>query len=487
MKKLILVGLALIFFCFVDMHAQYSIGDPISITNNDDSFGYRSPKLAADANGDLLLFWMRTGSNEAFYFARNEGAGFSAPIEISLNGMNPNLWSGSLGPNMAAGGGHIYVTFEIYGDAIYIIHSSDGGLNWETPVAAYIPEVGRRATIPSVAVDNDGQPYVIYVNTNAAEEDAHYGLVRSADFGATFSNEVIVNDQTAGNEVCECCNGHVDVAPNGDVYVAYRNNNNSLRDNWLAKSVDGGDSFTSHYDMDQSDWTANVCPSNGPHFLIQEERVVSTFFTAASGWDNGSYFSSVDLNSEMISNTIQVPLGEASSVAQNRPKIAGVGDTLAIVFQENFNGSTDIAMSFSTTGLSGLASNSVHLTNAPNTQQYPSIVYANGSFHVVYEDLVSNTVLYQEISLWPNSIGELNERQFSIYPNPVDDILKVKGLYIGEAKEVHIVDMNGRKVRAIENIMDEINVSDLKNGSYVISFLLDGKIISNKIQILHRE
>ena len=250
--------------------AQLSISDPISVTDGDMSFGKGNPKLALNGNGDLVVFWMRT-DNEAFFISTLVDGVFSTPNNIPFEGLNPNLWSGSLGPNMASHGDHVYVTFEVYGDAIYVTHSSDGGLTWDAPVSAFVPPTGRRATIPTITVDTDGQPYIGYINTNASEQGAYYGMVRSLDFGQNFLDEVNVSENAAGAEVCECCNGHISVAANGDVYVAFRNNNNNLRDNWLVRSTDGGSSFASAFDVDETDWMIAACPTNGPHFSILDD------------------------------------------------------------------------------------------------------------------------------------------------------------------------------------------------------------------------
>jgi hypothetical protein len=257
------------------LNAQLLISDPISVTDGDISFGRMSPKLALNENGELLVFWMRT-ANKAFFISTLIDGEFSTPTQIPFGGLNPNMWNGSLGPNMASHGDHVYVTFEVYGDAIYVTHSSDGGTTWDLPVSAIVPPTGRRATIPTIAVDTEGQPYIAYVNTNASEQDAYYGMVKSENFGQNFLAEVNASENTAGTEVCECCNGHISVDSEGNVYIAFRNNNNNLRDNWLVKSTDGGASFESAFDVDETDWMISACPTNGPNFAIMDDLVSTT-------------------------------------------------------------------------------------------------------------------------------------------------------------------------------------------------------------------
>jgi hypothetical protein len=452
----------------ISVSAQVIISEPLSVTDFDQSYSRKSPKIAVNADGEIIVFWMRTGANEAFFISTLSNGSFSTPIEIPFGGVNPNLWSGSLGPNMAAKGDHVYVTFEVYGDAIYIIHSSDGGVNWGDPVAAFIPPSGRRATIPVIAVDIDEQPYITYVNTNVSEADAYYGLVRSNDFGATFLPEVDVSVDSGGEEVCECCNGHIDIADNGDVYVSFRNNDNNLRDIWIAQSTDGGDTFTAAYDVDETDWQINACPSNGPHFSIIDDELVSAFFSGSGIDGSGVYFSAFDTQNNVAGATYSMPLTSIEADGQNRPKIAGSGDTLAVVWQE-VDGSNEIAMSVSTNGSEDLGVESFLLTDMPSHQRYPSIVFSGSSFHVVYEDSESGTVMYQEVSFGVLGIQEKENTLLSMGPNPCSSTLSVY-LESVNPTNIIIIDALGKTVKSeiIFNQNIDLDMSTLKSGLYLI-------------------
>lgn len=453
--------------------AQINISEPISVTNMDNTFGNKSPKIAMNGAGEIMVFWMRTG-NEAFYINTLSNGIFSEPVQIPFGGLNPNLWGGSLGPNMAAYGDDVYVTFEVYGDAIYVVHSSDAGASWSDPVAAFVPPSGRKATIPIIAVDVNGQPYIAYVNTNNAEADAYYGMVLSTDFGATFFPEVDVSAQSAGDEVCECCNGHIDIAENGDIYVSFRNNDNNLRDNWLARSTDGGDTFSSAFDVDETDWTINACPSNGPHFSIVEGEVVIAFYSGVGSDGSGVYYSSFDTQNSIAGPTYNLPMTDENASGQNRPKTAGSGDTLAVVWQESVDGSIEIGMSMSMSGASGLSADPFRLTNNSYTQKYPDVLFSGSKFHVVYEDTQSGTVMYQKTSFGTVGIKDLENLVFQMGPNPCEGSLNIQ-LESSEPKEIIIFDAIGRPVHKeiITDIRLKLDLSGLKPGIYTVS--LDGK------------
>jgi hypothetical protein len=235
------------------------------------------------------------------------------------------------------------------------------------------------------------------------------------------------------------------VADNGDIYVAFRNNENNLRDIWLARSTDGGENFSSAFDVDATNWTAFVCPTNGPHFDIIDNEVVTVFWSGAGFSGNGVYYSVFDTESDIAGPTNDLNVSDASSTNQNRPRIAGVTDTLAIVWQENYSSNTEIAMSVSTSGSSGLNTESFRLAELPSAQRFPSIEYSNGSFHVVYEDSETNTVMYQEVSFSALGLHENPGLEFSMHPNPAQANVEIR--HIENAPlDFQIIDMQGRGV-----------------------------------------
>lgn len=449
--------------------AQISFTPPVSITAGDDAFGNRSPRLALNQAGDPMIFWIKTGFVDKFYLSTYSGGEFSEPAQIPLDGLNPDIWGGSLGPKIAAAAGHVYITFEIYGQAIYVVHSPDDGATWDVPVAAFTPPSGRKATIPTVAVDVTGQPFIAYVNTNNLEADAYYGLVRSEDFGATFFPEVDASE-SAPLEVCECCDGHIEVADNGDVYVGFRNNNENVRDCWLVRSTDGGTTFDEAFDMDQTDWTLVGCPSNGPDFYTANGDVHMAHYSGDGADGAGVYYSTLDQGALTAGATAFAPTSDESSSAQNRPKIAGDESNIAFVWQENYGGSPEIAVMASATGVDGLGTDVVRITDLPGSQTFPNILYANGSFHVVYEDTPSETVYYQEVNVGANSVESANGAVVEVFPNPASERLTVVLPHSGPA-QISMSNLQGQVLfsKSVLTAQCDIPVDQVAAGVYSLS------------------
>ncbi len=453
------------------LHTQLAISDAVSVTAGNDEYGYWGPKLAVNGDDDLFVFWSKPGVAPSFYLSKLTDGSFEDPITIPLNGLFVNLWYGNLGPGIATFDNYIYAVFEVYGDAIYCVRSADGGESWDNPVVAYTPATNRRATIPNISVNSEGHPYISYVNTDSQEENAHYGFVKSSDFGLTFGEESIVNELVAGEEACECCNGHMEIDESDNVYVGFRNNNNGLRDCWIARSVDGGDSFSEVYDVDPTDWILNGCPNNGPDFDLFENKVITTFFSSGDGFDPGIYHTSLNLETGNTSVARDIASASEGATNQTAARIAVGDNAQAIVFQELFQLETDISMTLSLNGPSNLGATSFHLNNSAGSQRQPDVLYFNNAFHVVYEDISSATVMYQSVEFDDVSIEENDTLDMlTFYPNPTKDVLIPVSNY-EHVTSLRITDSMGRSALNVKINSDElepIDVSSLSSGIYYV-------------------
>ena len=156
-------------------------------------------------------------------------------VQIPLGGISLDLWSGQLGPQIAAHGNSVYVVFESYGEGIFCSRSLDGGQSFDLPVSTVDLEPGRYATLPTITTDNDGNPIVGFITTNASEQDANYEVAVSQDGGVSFLPTTTVDPPAAGETPCECCPASMVVDTDDNLYVSYRNNIANVRDMWVAK------------------------------------------------------------------------------------------------------------------------------------------------------------------------------------------------------------------------------------------------------------
>ena len=314
---------------------------------------------------------------------------------------------------------------------------------------------------------------VSFITTDFSEQNAQYEITRSTDGGLTFPPTTIANIAAAGAEVCECCPASIGVASENELYLAFRNNDNNLRDIWVAKSTDGGASFPEAVDIDTTDWIAFICPQSGPDILLSGDSIFSVFFNGKTGSE--IYFSSMNKNSMDAGYQFQFPSYSGQDESQNFPSIAGNGDTLGVVWQESGANNNEIYMAWSTNGSGDLLNNYLVIDNGPSSQKQPDMIYKDGLFHMVYQDLNTAKVLYRIASFEEIvSASEVSSSDFSveIKPNPASELAIVSFENQNLEKiTASLFNSKGQLVKELEshgNTM-EINCRNFEKGVYFLN------------------
>lgn len=72
---------------------------------------------------------------------------------------------------------------------------------------------------------------------------------------------------------------------------------------------------------------------------------------------------------------------------------------------------------------------------------------------------------------------------FSIYPNPTNNVLNLSVKNCLVINQINVVDLNGRTVKTINNVLNsetEINVSDLTSGVYMLNVKTNEGVATSK-------
>lgn len=469
-----ITNLLLIILCYAQISfGQLYLTNPIEVSTN--GTGSRAPRIALLEDNRPIVYWGKTGNTPILYLSIWDDGNFGEPIEISTNGISPDLWGGGLGPQIAAQGQKIFLVFEDYGQGIYCIHSHDAGETFSDPVIVFKPSGGRTATLPSVAIDPNGNPVVSFITSNFSEEEALYEISRSEDSGLSFLTSTIANEAADGTEVCECCPSSIIALPDGEIYLAFRNNDNNVRDFWIAKSTDNAATFPESTDIDNVDWVIQSCPTSGPDMMISGDLLYTTFFNGGPLGVN-IYFSILNKNTMEVVSQIQIPSLNGENQSQNFPSIAGNGDTLAVVWQEFGQAGLEIMMNWSTEGGENLLENSLTIDNSDKNQQLPDVAFENGRFHIVYEDLKLNRVVYR-IASFTEIVSIENEfstdHSVEVFPNPTTDLVNLIGLI---PCTIELYNTNGQLMDSRKTILEkeQFDIQKYDAGIYYFHILEAG-------------
>lgn len=420
--KLLIPTLFSLLLIALPARGQLYLSDPIPVAP-DNTYGQRAPRIALTAGNTPLVYWGKTGAASTLYLARWEEDGFGQPMAVPTGDIEPDLFGGGLGPQLAARGNTVYLVFEKYGQGIYCLASTDGGTTFGAPVSVFDPPAGRVGTLPSVAVRPDGNPVVSFITTNNQEQAAVYEVVVSEDGGQSFAPPVVASAAAEGEEVCECCPASVAVSSNEEFYLAFRNNDNNIRDHWVARTTDGGATFPEAADIDATDWMIQSCPQSGPAAFAGGDTLYAVFYSAGEG-PASVYHAALHLPTMEATVQFNIPRFNAAAAVQSYPRIAGSGDTLAAVWQESAATGSDIILAWSASGSRALRENVVNIAGANLSQTQPDIAYADGLFHIVYSDQAEGRVMYRQAGFEPftgTAATRVEREELQIFPNPAVD------------------------------------------------------------------
>ena len=168
------------------------------------------------------------------------------PVDLSLH--NDNKWA----PSIAASKRQVLVAwadFRNYQWDIYSARSFDGGLSYQPNVRVDDSQVFERVNErPSVAMDRRGTVHVAWTDLRSRQPDTNIFYAHSADFGATFSENVQLDDSKVGFDPdtdTPSNQWHPSLAVDGeDVFAAWQDNRLGNNDVFFTQSINGGVTFT---------------------------------------------------------------------------------------------------------------------------------------------------------------------------------------------------------------------------------------------------
>lgn len=483
MKKLVLGIITICSFTVVSSAQSANWNAPVTVALGT-TYSNIYPRITLIHDYPLVI-WGNGGTDKVYTSRWNSlTSAFTTPITLNPNGVSPYIasWTGA---EVASSGDLVFVVFstEPIGSTaqVYTVRSIDGGWSFQDTVR--VDQIGTDIPrFPSIAVGLNGNPVVNFMRFNSAFEDPEYAVSRSITGGADYL--IPLNPTTAApGFVCDCC--PASIAASGDRQVLlFRNNDNNIREMWGCYSTDGSASFTAAAEVDQTNWNITSCPSSGPSGVIMGDSLVTTWM---SGGD--IYISSANLADQQIGVHRQLfPMGTG---VHNFPVIAGKGDTLAIVWQGNNAGATDIFFTYSVTGTAGLGVTIDTLTQGGSgSQTRPDIQFSNGKFHIVYSDNVGSNVMYLQGTIDPSTLGINEEKanpELAIFTLQTDGKTTINVRSELEAEAViQLVNATGQQVstakQQISKGISAISFPEVQKGIYyVVLETKTGKVYKQKV------
>jgi len=444
--------------------------------------GYNHPRIVLDGDENPVVIW---GNDEDTHLSRKVGVYFTAPLMLDPMGMS--IFSASwAGPDIAAKGDTMFVVFkENPEDAapVYCLASYNGGETFSEPVIVDGMIGANVSRFPSVTVDADGNPLVAFMKLDADFLNAQYVVAKSDDYGASFNMDVIASGYSGG-EVCDCCPVGITSSDNF-VTTLFRDNLDNLRNSWAGISADGGNTFDTGFQIDQTDWTVFACPASGPDGVIINDNLYTVFMSAGEGdlrvyWTASSLTDFTDETDKRVSAEI-----EGLSV-QNYPRIANYGKAVAIVWKQVENANSLIPISFTNDINVGFP---LDYDTVANLDFYglenADVAVSSNKVHVVWQDNYNDAVMYREgLYVEPVAVNQVVvENDIIVFPNPTGSFINISSKI--EISTAIFYDIHNRQVKNIINggkTVFSIPVNELASGIYFLEVIdINGALHMEKV------
>ena len=278
-----------------------------------ESANQKYPELVSTDDGALHLVWFRElGSNKNIMYSKSidDGMTFSDPIQINQNS-NSIVGYAQSGPKIKFRGNELLTIYMDHRSGltnIYMNYSSDNGITWSEDIL--ISDQSYLQAYTDFEVAPDGTIHLVYYsyNQNYSFNSVRYSMAQSGSL--VFSPSIAVGITTDSQEPCDCCQPDLEISETGDIYLAYRNNIDNIRDTYIAIKPNGSNSFNQPIRASfHSDYNDH-CPSSGPSIEIENNMIALSYRVSDAAT---SYIDYSDIAILSFNNAVSISSPEASS------------------------------------------------------------------------------------------------------------------------------------------------------------------------------
>jgi hypothetical protein len=296
-----------------------------------------APMFAVSPNGAQALAWVSApdgGTDGRVYLA----IGDAAPVELrdTLGPIEPH---GESPPKIAFGSeGALHVLYVVTrqvpgrrfpAGALRMQHSSDGGATWTGPVTVTDDSTFGSHNFHALHVGGDGTVYVSWLDGRHGESAVY--LTRSTDGGHTFEP----NRRVSIGEVCPCCRTALVSGTDGTLYIAWRTVlPGNIRDIVVARSTDGGATWSAARRVHADDWVFEACPHAGPALAVDSSGALHVAWWTGKEGTAGVYYARSSDRAETFSAPVALGVAKRSRPAHVQLALHDDAKMVAVVWDD---------------------------------------------------------------------------------------------------------------------------------------------------------
>ncbi len=323
-----------------------------------------SPCIRVMPNGNVYATWF--SGTVSIHFARSTDGGQTfAPSTIASTAVTSNSYDAMFqrSPEFAVdtkGGIHVVWTEDRINSQndVWYVRSNNNGKTWTKPVSIMDADDSAKYSqdFAAIAIDSSDHLYVTFLDdrelVRKRSTNMQLLMLKSMDGGNTWSKSFKASNMPGGKGgTCECCKQEIVSSPEGHLYSAFRSNINNIRDIYIARSMNGGDSWDTAIKAQLGDWTINACPTTGPNILLDAKENLHLVWKDARDASKRSiaYYTLLLKNASKVLPNI--PISRKTNQSANWPSLSlGKDGVLLAAYQIGSGGGQQIRYTISRDG-----------------------------------------------------------------------------------------------------------------------------------------
>ncbi len=312
------------------------------------------PSVRIDDQGQISLAWVEEEKeSRTVLYSRIEKAGGSLGEVVRVNGPGEVPYSRQEAPALTSSGDDVLITWAVthpkmtpdkpFSNDLRLSRSTDGGKTFQPSVLVNDDQQVIGHSFDSIHVAPDGVVHMAWIDGREGKKESGTFATRSADHGRTVEKNLKVDEST-----CVCCRTSMTSSPDGTLYVAWRKIlPGDLRETVVARSTDGGRTFTAPVIVGHDRWVFPGCPHRPASVGTDRQgRLYVVWYTEGSDETPSIYLAYSDDRGETFSPKQKLNLSKGTF--PDHPQMAVDPDgRLIIVWEEQSPVRREVVMSVS--------------------------------------------------------------------------------------------------------------------------------------------
>ena len=225
------------------------------------------PSVKIDDEGRISLAWIEEDKDiRTVFYSRTDKSGGPIGAPVTVNQPTDAPYMRQEAPALAVVGEDVFLTWALthpkltpdkpFSNELRLSRSTNGGKTFSPSILVNDDEQVIGHSFDSIHVAPDGVVHVAWIDGREGKKESGTFVTRSTDRGRTVAKNLKVDDNT-----CVCCRTSLTTGPEGTLYLAWRKVlPGEVRETVVARSTDGGNTFSSPVIVGHDKWVFPGCP-----------------------------------------------------------------------------------------------------------------------------------------------------------------------------------------------------------------------------------